>query len=127
MTVIDDELRASRLAVTATGIAGAAVTLTLPAAGAGLFHYITFIRIAKFATALLTAGATPVVVTSTNLPGGVAWSFSAGAEAAGTQVEIASSPTTPLVSSAANTATTIVCPATASIIWRVSVYYFAVV
>lgn len=125
--VIDDELRASRLAVTAIGVAGAAVTLTLPAAGVGLTHYITFIRITKFAAALLTAGATPVVVTSTNLPGGVAWSFSAGAELAGSSVDLNASPTGPLVASAANTATTIVCPATPSIIWRVTVYYFAVV
>src|SRR5207248_321800 len=75
---------ASLLAQTATGTAGAAVTLTLASGGAGLFHYITYIQIAKFATALLTAAATPVLVTTTNLSNTPAFSFSAAASAQGT-------------------------------------------
>jgi hypothetical protein len=39
------EQRASTLWVTATGAVNTAVTLTLPAAGAGLFHYITSIQV----------------------------------------------------------------------------------
>jgi hypothetical protein len=75
---------ASTLAITATGAAAASVTATLPAPAAGLFHYITSIQIVKFATALLTAAAAPVVVTTTNLPGSLAFSFSAAASAQGT-------------------------------------------
>jgi hypothetical protein len=118
------ERRAATLAVTATGVAAAGVTLTLPAAGAGLFHYITEIQVVKFATALLTAAATPVLVTTTNLPGTPALSFSAAASAQGTNEVQQFQPTTPLKSSVANTATTIVCPATTATIWRVNVFYF---
>lgn len=114
----------STLCVTATGAAAAAVTLTLPAAGAGLFHYITFIRVQVYNTAARTGGATPVLVTTTNLPGSPVWTR-ASAGAVGT-VEIQEDVLAgnPLKSSTANVATTIVCPATTSVIWRVTVHYY---
>jgi hypothetical protein len=115
---------ASTLAVTATGLTGAAVTLTLPAPAAGLFHYVTSIEITKFASALLVAGATPVLVTTTNLPGSPVYSFSAAASAAGTIDRYQVTPTTPLKSSVAATATTIVCPVATTTIWRVNVTYY---
>jgi hypothetical protein len=115
---------ASTLWVTATGAAAAAATATLPAAGAGLFHYITSIQIVKFATALLTAGAAPVLVTTTNLPGSPVFSFSAAASAAGTDEVQTITPATPIKSSVANTATTIVGPATTATIWRINVTYY---
>lgn len=110
--------------VTAVGAAGAAVTLTLPAPGAGLFHYITELRIELYNTAARTGGATPVTVTSTNLPGTPAWTFpSAGA--VGTIVEqIQQLSGNPLKSSTANTASTIVGPATTSVIWRLLCFYY---
>ncbi len=116
--------RPSTLGVTAVGAAGAAVTLTLPAAGTGLFHYITQVRIEMYNTAARTGGATPVTVTSTNLPGTPAWTFpSAGA--VGTIIEqeqlLAGNA---LRSSAANVPTTIVGPATTSVIWRLLVFYY---
>ena len=114
----------STTSVTNTGAAAAAVTLTIAAAGAGLFHYISHIEISKFATAVLTAAATPVLVTTTNLNGNPTIDFSAGAEAQGTQVVRQIAPAIPIKSAVANTATTIVCPATTSIIWRVSVFYY---
>jgi hypothetical protein len=58
----------SPLAVTATGAANAAVTLTIPAAGSGLFHYIDRIEIYRVAT-LALAGTAALTVTTTNLPG----------------------------------------------------------
>jgi hypothetical protein len=114
----------SPLAVTATGASGAAVTLTLPAPGAGLRHYITGIRIRRFAAATLTAAATPVVVTTTNLPGSVA--FTCGAEALAQGVaaqEVIEDFAFPLMATAQNTATTIVCPATTNVIWRATAWY----
>lgn len=108
--------------VTATGAAAAAVTLTLPAV-AGKFHYITEIQVVKFATALLTAGATPVLVTTTNLDGAPALSFTAAASAAGTSEVQQFEPALPIRSAVVNTATTIVCPATTATIWRVTVFY----
>lgn len=112
------------LSVTNTGAAGAAVTLTIPAAGAGLFHYITRIVIQRFATALLTAAAAPVVVTTTNMPGSKAFTFPADAAAQGTIYSEIVEPSQPLKSSAANTNTTIVCPLTTAVIWRVTADYY---
>jgi hypothetical protein len=67
------------LCVTATGISGAAVTATLPLV-VGQFHYITSIRVSAYNVAARTGSATPVVVTTTNLPGTPAFTFgSAGA------------------------------------------------
>ncbi len=114
----------STIAVTNTGAAGAAVTLTVAAAGAGLFHYFTRIIVQRFSTALLTAAATPVLVTTTNLPGTRVLSFPADAAAQGTIYTEEIRPVQPLKSSTANTATTIVCPATTNVIWRVTADYY---
>ena len=110
--------------VTATGAAAAAVTLTLPAAGAGLFHYIGRIIVQRHTSAALTAAATPLLVTTTNLPGSRVLSFAADAAAQGVVATEIIEPTTPLRSSAANTATTVVCPATTGVIWRATADYF---
>jgi len=114
----------SPLAVTNTGAAAAAVTLTLPAPGAGLRQYITSLTISKFATALLTAGATPVLVTTTNLPGSPVYNFAADAALAGTNVDKREEFSRPLAASAQNTAVTFVAPAITSIIWRLTATYF---
>lgn len=111
-------------AVTNTGAAAAAVTLTLAAPGANLFHYITHLTIERHTSALLTAGATPIVVTSTNLPGSMAWSFPADAAAQGVMSAKYFDFSKPVKSSAANTATTIVCPGTTGVIWRATAHYY---
>lgn len=110
--------------VTATGTAGAAVTLTVPAPGAGLRQYLTYLSINRFAAALLTAGTTPVIVTTTNLPGSLAFSIPAEAAAQGTLDRWREDFAFPLATSALNTATTIVCPATTNVIWRVTAGYY---
>lgn len=109
--------------LTATGAAAAAVTLTLTAPGAGLFHYISWIRIEHFATAALTAAAAPVIVTTTNIPGTPSFNFRADAALQGTLTEKVISGDMPIRSITANTATTIVCPATTAVIWKVSASY----
>jgi hypothetical protein len=111
------------LTVTATGAAAAAVTLTLAAPGAGMYHYIDSIKIDHFATALLTAAATPVLVTSTNLPGSPVINFRADAAPQGTLTTSIIQCGMPLRSTAANTATTVVCPATTAVIWRATAVY----
>ncbi len=114
---------AATLGVTVTGAAAAIATLTLPAAGAGLFHYITSIDITLYNAAARTGSATPVLVTTTNLPGAHVWNFpSAGA--IGTVDRFSLTPTDPTRSSVANTATTIVGPATAGILWRINATYY---
>jgi hypothetical protein len=114
----------STLAVTVTGAAAAAATLTIPAAGAGLYHYITSLQIYRNATAAL-AGTATLVITSTNLPGSLAWSVGNAMVAGGTQPDLVFEPSSPLKSSVANTATTIVMPAAgAAVLWRANVTYY---
>ena len=110
--------------VTNTAASGSICTLSLAAAGAGLFHYITELQIIKFAAAALTAAAAPVIATTTNLTGSPAFSFQADGAAQGTSEKQQFEPNQPFKSAAANTATTIVGPATTSIIWRINAAYY---
>jgi hypothetical protein len=110
--------------VTAVGAAGAAVTLTVPGSGVGLRNYITYLSINRFATALLTAAAAPVTVTTTNLPGTLAFSMPADAAAQGTMDRWREDFAYPLASSAQNSTVTFVCPATTGVIWRVTAGYY---
>jgi len=109
---------------TAVGASGAAVTLTLASPGAGLRHYLTYLSINRFAAAVLTAAAAPVTVTTTNLPGSLAFSLPADAAAQGTLFPWREDFAFPLAASAQGTATTIVCPATTSVIWRVTAGFY---
>lgn len=114
----------STLHITATAAANAIATATLPVPGAGLFHYITNIHCTRNATAAL-AGTATLIITSTNLPGTPAWSNGNAMVAGGSQLDLNYSPTTPLKSSVANTATTIVMPAAgAAVLNRVNVSYY---
>lgn len=117
------DARAATLAVTGTAAAGTGVTVTLPAPAAGLFHYITRINIVKYASVATVGAAAPTVVTSTNLAGSLAWTLPT-ALAVGTQYETDVEPASPIKSAVAATATTIVAAALASIIYRITVYYY---
>lgn len=115
--------KTATLIVTATGAAAAAVTATIPAV-AGMRHYIDRIDVTKFASATLVAAAAPVLVTTTNIPGSPVFSFPADAGVQGTVVQQSLDfGSSGMASTALNTATTVVCPATTSIIWRVTVAY----
>lgn len=109
---------------TVLGTAGAAATLTLASPGAGLRHYLTYLSINRFATALLTAGTAPVAVTTTNLPGTLAFSFPAEAAAQGTLDRWREDFAYPIAAAAQGTATTIVCPATTNVIWRITAGFY---
>lgn len=111
-------------AATILGTAAAATTLTLTAPGAGLRHYLTYLSINRFATAVLTAGTAPVAVTTTNLPGSLAFSFPAEAAAQGTIDRWREDFAFPFAASAQNTATTIVCPATTGVQWRITAGFY---
>lgn len=106
--------------LTATAAISTAVTLTIPAPGAGLFQYIDWIRVDHFAGALLVAAATPVLVTTTNLPGTPTLNFRADAAAQGTLTQNIIQNGMPIRASAANTAVTVVAPLTTSVIWRIT-------
>lgn len=96
--------------VTVTAAANTAATITLPAAGAGLFHYITYLNCRRNATGAL-AGTATLIITTTNLPGNPAWSSGNAMIAGGTEEDVALQPAQPIKSLVANTATTIVMPA----------------
>lgn len=119
------EARAATLHVTATAAVNTAATATLPAAGAGLFHYITFIEVVKLYSVIGVAAGAGVIITTTNLPGNPAFTTEQLASPAGTVANVVKyTPATPLKSSVANTATTIVAPLQLQTIWRINVSYF---
>jgi hypothetical protein len=112
------------LSATVTAAAGVAATLTIASPGAGLRHYITGIDITRNATAAL-AGTATLVITSTNLPGALAWSVGNAMAAGGTQTDVTRTFSSPLQSVAQATATTIVAPAPgAAVLWRITAYYY---
>ncbi len=111
--------------VTATAAVNNSVTCTLPAAGVGLFHYITSIRVSKLYAAVGSANAAGVVITSSNLPGSPSWLTEQAAGALGTCIKVVDEvPGLPIRSLAANANTTIICPAQAQSIWRINVQYY---
>lgn len=109
---------------TILGTVGAITTLSIASPGAGLRNYITYLAINRFATALLTAGAAPVNVATTNLPNAMAFSFPAEAAAAGTLDRYREDFAYALMSSAQASATTFVAPATTGVVWRISAAYY---
>ena len=116
--------QSSTLTQSATAAANTGLTVTLPAAGAGLFHYITGIEITRNATAALSGTAT-LVITTTNLAGSRAWSVGNAMVAGGTQLDVNIFRAMPIKSSVANTNTTIVMPVPgAAVLWRCNVDYY---
>jgi hypothetical protein len=126
-SLIPVDERPALLNINVAGAANAIATATLPAPGAGLFHYITHIFIKRVATAALAGGAI-LSITTTNLAGRQ-WRT-------GNQMSITVDTqegavlrdqefTHPLKSAVANTASTIVCPAAgAAVSWHLSIDYF---
>jgi hypothetical protein len=116
---------ASNLWITATAAVNTAVTATLPAAGAGQFHYITSIELVKAYSVVGVAAGAGVTITSTNMPGGPAWTTEQLASPAGTRVKVIQhAPCLPLKSLVANTATTFVAGAQLQTIWRWNISYY---
>lgn len=109
---------------TITAAAGAAATLTLASPGAGLRHYLTYVRVARIAAAALTAGAAPVLVTTTNIPGALVFSIAANAALQGDIFPIQEDFNYPIAVTAQATATTIVAPATTNVIWRITAGFY---
>lgn len=117
------EAKPSTLLVTATAAVGVAVTATIPAV-AGLRHILDFVKVTRSATAALTASATPVLVTTTNLPGSPALTF--GQDVGGIGVDKPDGwdfGSSGLAASVLGANTTVVCPAYVGVIWRVTVGY----
>lgn len=122
MSFIDDVSAPLHVTATATN---AVATCTLPAAGAGLFHYIVSIEISH-ACSVAVAGSAIETLTTTNLPGSMAWTRGNALAIGATSRDVEYTPTVPLKSLAANTATTVVCPANAAATTtsRINVTYY---
>lgn len=111
------------LIATQTAAVGAAATATV-ASVAGLRHIIDFIHITRSATAALTASATPVVITTSNLPGALAMTMGSDAGGIGVDKELrVDFGGTGLAATALGTNTTVVCPAYVGVIWRINIGY----
>lgn len=111
------------LLVSTTGAAGSAVTASAPAV-VGLRHYIDRISVLRSVATAQTAAATPTVVSTSNIPGSPQFTFGVDAAALGMDKEGSfdfggAGLSTLLV----NTATTVICPATVGVIWRVNMAY----
>lgn len=110
--------------VSVTGAANAAVTATIPPAGLGLYHYITRVEIARSCDSNL-AGSGPIVITTTNIPGSLAWTTGSAMDKNKADKTIDQFYTPPLRSLSANTNTTVNCPAPgANVIWRINIFYY---
>lgn len=102
----------------------AAVTLTLAAPGAGLFHYITHIEILNVCTSAI-AGTATLAYTTTNLPGSLAWTWGNALAAGQALLVVDTDFSHPIKASAAATATTIVAPALGLTgFCRITAYYY---
>ena len=112
----------SRLFATTTALTGVAVTLSIPAVVAQ-FHYITSLKIGLYSTAARVGVAAPIIVTTTNIQGALAFTFDT-AGAIGTNVTQEAVVSGSVRSATLNTATTIVAPAVVGGIWRITATYF---
>ena len=107
----------------ATAGSGAAASLSIAAPPSGERHYISKLTIERFATAALVAGAAPVLVTTTNLPGGLTVAMPADAAGAGSLFVREAVTGAPMVA-VSSAATTIDAPATTNVIWRIVAHYY---
>lgn len=108
---------------TVTAASGVAATLTLPAV-TGFRQLIKSVSVVRSAAAVLTASATPTLVTTSNLPGSPVLTFGSDAAAIGADKELKlDCGGNGLLATALGTATTIVCPVTTGVIWRVNAAY----
>lgn len=115
--------RAATLMVTATAAVSTSVTLTIPAV-TGLRHYINRIDVVRSATIALTSSTTPVLVSTTNIPGTPTFTF--GSDVGGAGVDKTQSfdfGGVGMAATAVGTTTTVACPLYTGVIWRVNAAY----
>ena len=110
--------------LTATAGVGSAATLSIPAPGNGLYHYITRVRISKYVAATLTAAVTPTIVTSTNIINTPSFDFKTLGSLGDSEVLDIDFTGNPLKSLVANSGTTFVAPILAGAIWKITAFYY---
>lgn len=107
----------------ATDVAGNGVTLTLAAPGASLRQHLVMLKIEKFFAVGSGGSGAPDIVTSTNLVGTPSFNFATSGSSSSV-IEKLYQPRYAVRASAANTAVTVVCPAVADIIWKVTAWWY---
>jgi hypothetical protein len=113
----------AHVSLTATAAVSTAVTLTIPAPGAGLRQYVTGLSIERFATALLTAAAAPIIITSTGLVGTPSWNTPLEAAAQGTMFTRDIQFPTSIPNAAQNATAVITYPIVTGAICRLTAYW----
>jgi hypothetical protein len=104
--------------------ANTAATLTIPASGAGLFHYVTSVELVR-ATSAAVVGTALLAYSTTNLPGPLGWTAGNAIAIGQSIIDASNYWATPIKSSVANTATTIVAPAAgAGVLCRITATYY---
>jgi hypothetical protein len=109
--------------VTSVGIASAALTLTIPAPGAGLRNKLTYLSINRFAAVALVASGAPITVTSSGFPGSLAFTLEQDALPLGAVSRLREDVAFPIPATAQNTAMTIAIPAIPNVILRATAGY----
>ena len=115
------------ISATVLSAANTAATLTLTAPGAGLFHYLTRIRITNHNTsaAAVVGSAVTLAYTSTNIPGALAWTEGNALAAGTSKIVIDEVLENAIKVTAAALATTIVSPAAgAGVLTRITAYFY---
>ena len=114
-------------AVSVTAAVSTGATLTLPAAGAGLFIYLTFIEITLVVATTVTGAATPIAVTTTGITGTPSFRLANGTSAVvGALLDRIMAPFAfGLKGSAANTAMVFTAPIVTGAIWSMNATYYA--
>lgn len=110
----------------ATAAINVGVTLTIPAPGASLRQYLVRLKIEAYYGAALAAAAAPIIVTTggtAGLTGTPTWNTPTGT-AQGQKYDIVLEQALAIEAAADNGTITIICPANASIIWKVTAWWF---
>jgi len=114
--------------VTDTAAVNTALTLTIPAPAAGLYIYLCKLVVQKLYAVIGVADGAGNVITSTNLPGSIAWTTEQVTGAEGSVVKVIDEDYSYAIkSTTAATAVTIVCPQQLQTIWRVTATYYEAV
>ena len=118
------QLSPSLLSVSVQGTAAASATLTLTTPPAGMFLYLTSLRIMRAGAAAL-AGTAVLAITSTNLQG-LAWTVGNASAAGGTQTDVDLQPALPLKAATPASVSSVSMPAPgAGVLWSAqATFYF---
>lgn len=108
--------------VSVTASAGVGVS-TGAAVTAGLTNYVTYVEIEMYAAGLRLGLAGPVTCTSSNLPGNPSFTMDT-AQSLGVVIARPYMFQSPLKSIDPSQPTTVSCPSTAGLIWRINMFYY---